>query len=328
MRSLGRVQCCRLERHFKCLEEEGGEARVEDAQVLRAGDAVALVFEDDKVVGYAVLLEGYCDSVDVLRRDVRVLRALDDQEVPLDCLYEVDRGPFTVTVGDIFGGTAHHLLAVGSEVGARGVVVECEVGHTADRGCGGDDLGLEVRDRPPRRVFAVGGACNANASRLCHIGIDQRLDPAPYVFLLPTAPAVLLYRLLERETEPRAAPVVRRQHVEAPRGQVLDLGVEPVFGVASRAAVDQHDGSKLLAGCTVEPTLYLYAVHRPPAEVFGGDEPLRTYASPSWQARKTGRFAVLSVVVYEVHGVKGVVVSADPVVVGLGQRYEVAPRVL
>ena len=80
------------------------------------------------------------------------------------------------------------------------------------------------------------------------------------------------------ETEPRAAPVVRHQHVEAPRGQVLDLGVEPVFGMACRAAVDQDDGSKLLAGCTVEPTLYLYAVDRSPAEVFGGDELLCTYA--------------------------------------------------
>src|SRR5215207_8178259 len=323
MRSLGRVQCCRLERHFERHEEEGGEARVEDAQVLRAGDAVALVFEDDKVVGYAVLFKGFCDSVDVIRSDVRVLRALDDQEVPLDILYEVDRGPFTVTVGDILGGTAHHLLAVGSEVGARGVVVECEVGHTADRGCGGDELGLEVCDRPPRRVSAVGGACNANASRLCHVGIDQRLDPTPYVFLLPTAPAVLLYGVLEREAETRAAPVVRRQHVEAPRGQVLDLGVEPVFGMACRAAVDQHDGSKLLAGCAVEPTLYLYAVDRPPAEVFGGDEPLRTYASPSCDAWRAGRWAGRGGGGYEVHGVKGVVASADPVVFGLGQRYEV-----
>src|SRR5918995_2351587 len=217
--------------------EEVGEARVEDAQVLRAGDAVALVLEGEEFVGDSMLFEGFRNGIDVVLGYVRVLRALYDQEVTLDVLYEVDRGPFAVTVGDIFGGTAHHLFAVGPEVGTGGVVVECEVGHTADRGCGGDDLGLEVCDRPPRRVSAVGGTCNANASRLYHVGIDQRLDPAPYVFLLPTAPAVLLYRLLERETEPRAAPEVRRQHVEAPRGQVLDLGVEPVFGVACRAAV-------------------------------------------------------------------------------------------
>src|SRR5215204_372862 len=305
--------------------EEVGEARVEDAQVLRAGDAVTLVFEGDEFVGDILSLQGLRNGFDVVLGYIRVLRALDYQEVTLDVLYEVDRGPFAVTVGNILGGTAHHLLAVGSEVGARGVVVECEVGHTADRGCGGDDLGLEVCDRPPRRVSTVRCACNANASRLCHVGIDQRLDPTPYVFLLPTAPAVLLYGVLEREAETRAAPVVRRQHVEAPRGQVLDLGVEPVFGMACRAAVDQDDGSKLLAGCTVEPTLYLYAVDRSPAEVFGGDEPLRTYASSSRQARKTGWFAVLRVVTYEVHGVKGIVVHAHPAAIfGLGQRHEVA----
>src|ERR671920_284855 len=228
--------------------EEVGEARVEDAQVLRAGYAVTLVFEGDEFVGDILALQGLRNGFDVILGYIRVLRALDYQEVTLDILYEVYRGPFAVTVGNIPGGTAQHLLAVRSEVGTRGVVVECEVGHTADRSCGGDDLGVEVGDRPPRRVPTVGGAGNANASRLCHAGFDQRLDPTPYVFLLPTAPAVLFYGLLEREPEPRAAPVVRRQHIEAPRGQVLDLGVEPVFAMACRAAVDQHDGSKLLAG--------------------------------------------------------------------------------
>ena len=87
---------------------------------------------------------------------------------------------FTKLIGDLrgngrgrLGRTAHHLLAVGPEVGAGGVVVDCEVGHTADRCCGGDDPGIEVCDRPPRRVSAVGGASNADASRLCHLGSDQ-----------------------------------------------------------------------------------------------------------------------------------------------------------
>src|SRR5918995_1902865 len=309
--------------------EEVGEARVEDAQVLRAGDAVPLVFEGDEFVGDVLALQGFRNGFDVVLGYVGVLRALDDQEVTLDILYEVYRGPFAVTVGNIPGGTAHHLLAVRSEVGTRGVVVECEVGHTADRSCGGDDLGVEVRDRPPRRVSAVGGACNANASRLCHVGIDQRLDPTPYVFLLPTAPAVLLYRLLERETEPRAAPVVRRQHVEAPRGKVLDLGVEPVFGVACRAAVNQDDGSEFLATCSVEPTLNLHAVDRPPSEVFGGDEPLLVYFHPFRQAREAGPFAIFLAVAHEVHRVEGIVVGTDPAaIIGLGQRYNVASCVL
>ena len=130
------------------------------------------------------------------------------------------------------------------------------------------------------------------------------------------------------EPEPRAAPVVRRQHVEAPRGEVLDLGVEPVFGVAGRAAVDQDDGSKLLPTRTVEPTLYFHAVDGPPAEVFGGDEPLLVYVHPFRQAREAGPFAILTVA-YEVRRVEGIVMGADPTaVIGLGQRYEVAYRVL
>ena len=83
----------------------------------------------------------------------------------------------------------------------------------------------------------------------------QRLDAAPDVFLLAAAPAVLLDGLLEREPEPRAAPVVRREHVEAARDEVLDLGVEPVLGVAGRAAVDQDYGPNALGPppCTANP---------------------------------------------------------------------------
>src|SRR5829696_1023606 len=125
--------------------EEVGQARVEDAQVLRAGDTVALVFEGEEFVGDILALQGFRNGVNVILCDVRVLQTLDDQEVPLDVLYGVDRGPCTVTVGDILGGTAHHLLAVGPEVGTRGVVVDGEVGHTADGGCGGDGPGFEVR---------------------------------------------------------------------------------------------------------------------------------------------------------------------------------------
>src|ERR687889_1973277 len=305
--------------------EEVGEVRVEDAQVLRAGDAVTLVFEGDEFVGDILALQGLRNGFDVILGYIRVLRALDYQEVTLDILYEVDRGPFAVTVGNIPGGTAQHLLAVRSEVGTRGVVVECEVGHTADRSCGGDDLGVEVRDRPPRRVSAVGGASNANASRLCHAGFDQRLDPTPYIFLLPTAPAVLFYGLLERETEPCATPVVQRHNVEAARGKVLDLGVEPVFGVARRAAVNQDDCSEFLATCSVEPTLNLHAVDRTPAEVFGGDEPLLVYVHPFRQASEAGPFAILLAVAHEVHRVESIVVGTDPAaVIGLGQRYKVA----
>jgi hypothetical protein len=73
--------------------EEVSETRVEDAQVLRAGDAVAFVFEGEEFVGDAMLFEGFRDGVDVVRSDVRVLRALDDQEVPLMF--------FTELIGDL-----------------------------------------------------------------------------------------------------------------------------------------------------------------------------------------------------------------------------------
>src|SRR5215203_5106815 len=112
---------------FECVMEEVGEARVEDAQVLRAGYAVTLVFERDEFVGDVLALQGFRNGFDVVPGYVRVLQALDDQEVPFDVLYGVDRGPFAVTVGNILGGTAHHLLAVGPEVGAGSVVVEGEV---------------------------------------------------------------------------------------------------------------------------------------------------------------------------------------------------------
>ena len=202
------------------------------------------------------------------------LRPWTIRSLPRMLLYELDRGSFAVEVRDVFGGAAHHLLAVGPQVGAGGVVVDHEVGHAADRGGGGDRLGVEVCDRPPRRVPAVGGARHADASWLCDAGLYQRFDAAPDVFLLAAAPAVLLDGLLEGEPEARAAPVVRGEHVEAARNEVLDLGVEPVFGVAGRAAVDQNYRSKALAGRSVEPTLYLQAVDGPPAEVFGRDERL------------------------------------------------------
>ena len=75
------------------LVEELGEARVEDAQVLRAGDAVALVFEGEEFVGDVMRFEGFRNGVDVILGYVRVLQALDDQEVPLMF--------FTKLIGDL-----------------------------------------------------------------------------------------------------------------------------------------------------------------------------------------------------------------------------------
>ena len=92
--------------------------------------------------------------------------------------------------------------------------------------------------------------------------------------------------------------------------------------------MDQDDGSTFLAACTVEPTLYFHAVDGPPAEVFGGDEPLLVYVHFFRQAREAGPFAILTVA-YEVNRVEGIVMGADPAaVIGLGQRYEVAICVL
>src|ERR671910_697602 len=79
---------------------------------------------------------------------------------------------------------------------------------------------------------------------------------------------------VEGESETRAAPVVWGEYVEAMRNEILDLGVEPVLGVACRAAVDQNYRSKTLAGRSVEPPMYFQAVDGGPAEIFGRDERL------------------------------------------------------
>ena len=84
--------------------EEVGEARVEDLQVLRTSDAVTLIFERDEFIGDVFALQGFRNGFDVVLGYVRVFQALDDQEVTLDVLYGVDRGPVAVTVRNILGG--------------------------------------------------------------------------------------------------------------------------------------------------------------------------------------------------------------------------------
>src|ERR671917_601487 len=100
---------------------------------------------------------------------------------------------FVVAVRDLVRGAAHHLLAVGAEVRAGGAVIDYEVGHAADGGGGGDDLRRVVRDRPPRRVAAVGGPGDPDAARCGDAGLDQGPYPGLYILLLPAAPAVLFY---------------------------------------------------------------------------------------------------------------------------------------
>ncbi len=88
---------------------------------------------------------------------------------------------------------------------------------------------------------------------------------------LAISPAVLLDRLLERQPETGAPPIVGGQHIEAARDEVLDLGVEPVLAVARGAAVDHYDGPGVAARRAVEPPLHLQTVHRPPGEVLRRD---------------------------------------------------------
>ena len=54
---------------------------------------MALVFEGEEFVGDILALQGFRNGLDIILGYVRVLQALDDQEVALDVLYEVDRGP-------------------------------------------------------------------------------------------------------------------------------------------------------------------------------------------------------------------------------------------
>jgi hypothetical protein len=160
------------------------------------------------------------------------------------------------------------------------VVVDREVGHAAD-GCGrGDEVGRVVRDSPPRRVSSVGGAGDPDPAGSRDACPDERLYPGSDVLLLPAAPAVLLDGLLERQPEPGTAAVVRCEHVEAPRDEVLDLGVEPVLGVARRAAVYQHHRPHALPRSPVQPPLHLQPVHRTPPEVLSRHQPLRADGRP------------------------------------------------
>src|SRR5918997_4038807 len=294
--------------------EEVGHACVENFEVLRTGDAVSLVVEGEHFVGKTEVVESLCDGVDVIGGDVRVLEALHDQDASADVPHEVYRGAFVVALRDLVWGAAHHLLAVGPEVWAGRVIVHNEVRHAADGRCGGDEVRREVRDRPPRRIPAVGGAGYADATRLRDTGLNKRLDAASYVLLLPAAPAVLLDRLLELQPEPGAPPVVGGQHVEAPREEVLDLGVEPVLGVARRPAVDEQDGADAVPRCPVEPPLHLETVHRPPGKVLSRDQPLRVERNALPQARDALRGFVFLCwrEANDVHGVAGAVVEPDP----------------
>src|SRR6185503_10580356 len=102
----------------------------------------------------------------------------------------------------------------------------------------------------------VGSAGYAYFTPFSDAGGDQRLDTGADVVLLAPTPAILLDRLLVGQAEAGAAAVIWRQHVEALRDIELDLGVNPIFGQPSRAAVDMHDRAFGLA-CEVQPALDL-----------------------------------------------------------------------
>ena len=81
--------------------EEGGEAGVEDLEVFGAGDAVAFVLEGEEFVGDVMVVQGFCDGLDVVGCNVGVLEALDDQEFAADVFYVLYRGSFAVYVRDV-----------------------------------------------------------------------------------------------------------------------------------------------------------------------------------------------------------------------------------
>src|SRR5690606_560613 len=128
-----------------------------------------------------------------------------------------DRGALAVALRHLVRRAAEHLLAVRAQIGARRLVVDDEIGHAADRGRGGDDLGRPARDRAPRGVAAIRGTGDADPARARDPARDQMLDAAADVVLLGAAPECLLDRLAERETEAGRAAVVRLEHVEALR---------------------------------------------------------------------------------------------------------------
>src|SRR5229473_8105160 len=76
----------------------------------------------------------------ILRRHVGVVGALHDEEAARDALDGVDGRALAVALGRHGRAAAHHLLAVGADVGPRRLVVDDEVGHAADRRRRGDEL--------------------------------------------------------------------------------------------------------------------------------------------------------------------------------------------
>src|SRR5918995_6551205 len=179
----------------------------------------------------------------------------------------------------------------------------------AAAGRGGNGGGREGRRPPPPRAPAVGGSRNPDTPGLGHAGPDKRLDATTYILLLAPAPAVYFDRLLEREPEPSAPPVVRGQHVETPREEVLDLGVEPVLSVVRGSAVDQYDCPCAPPRRPVQPPLHLEPVHRVPGEVLRGNELLRSQRGALPQPGQAGQSppGLCRIETDEVCGVPGVV---------------------
>src|SRR5205823_5876553 len=110
-------------------------------------------------------------------------------------------------------------------------------------------------------------AGDADVPRGGQAGRDQSLGAGGQVGLLATAPAVFLDALAVGQPEAGAAAIVRVQNVESGGDQVLDLGVEPVFGARAGPAVDVDDRSPRVGPRSVEPALDLQPVDRPPVVI-------------------------------------------------------------
>src|SRR5436190_22515861 len=143
-----------------------------------------------------------------------------------------------VAVGHLPGVAAHHLRAVGAQVGPRGLVIYHQVGHAADGRGRRQHVRRPVRDGKPRGISTVGRTRDAHLAALCGPLLYQRLDASPYVGLLAPAPAVLFDRLAVRQAEARTAPVVGVEHVEPLAHEELYLAVYAVLAVACRPAMN------------------------------------------------------------------------------------------
>jgi hypothetical protein len=84
---------------LKCPREELDQAQIEGLLVCGTRDPMPLVLEHQQFIGDTGALQSRSHGADVLRGDVGIAPALDDQELALNIVYKVDRGALVVLLG-------------------------------------------------------------------------------------------------------------------------------------------------------------------------------------------------------------------------------------